>query len=596
MSGISKKVVPALFYVLFEQELSTNKNTNNMKQKVLFAVLALMVFSGAIAQNADQGNRHLFPVKGNGLYGYINAKGTIVIPMQYQWASEFSEGHAVAMKNNTYYCINLQGTERAAQINTDVKIEGEFNDGMVLIRNREDRKYGYMDTTGRIAISPQYDEAGPFSEGLAAVVYYGECFYIDKTGARAIRQVEWLGEKYNIAYAGRFSEGLAAVQVEDNDLYYGYIDKNGKMLIDPVYYIAGEFREGMARVSMSPSGGLGYIDHNGRYAVKPVYVQAYPYVDGVACALDSRYGSPKVVLLGAKGEIISSFDGEIYALQAVPTDGRVVVTYGTDGGGIFLGYSTSGTKEYLFYNLSLKMDKPYPPIAAEAMTGFDHGLARFLSNNRVYYFDTEGAVVFTSEETNLRSYTGNLSSAKAEDNWMISNEWERKSVEIETILDTFVDEEVVIMVDTTLPLPPPPSENDGDGGIEIVPVSIDIDEIDEDEYEYIDAIYDVVEEDPQFPGGVEALYKYLAENIVYPMQAKDNNISGRVYVSFVVEKDGSISDPKVLRNIGAGCGEEAVRVVRNMPRWTPGKNRGKPVRTRYNLPVNFTPPDPGVIV
>lgn len=544
-----------------------------------------MVVSGALAQNADQGNRHLFRVKGNGLYGYINAKGTIVIPMQYQWASEFSEGHAVAMKNDAYYCINLQGTERAAQINTDVKIEGEFNDGMVLIRNREDRKYGYMDTTGRIAISPQYDGAGPFSEGLAVVVYYGECFYIDKTGARAIRQVEWLGEKYNIAYAGRFSEGLAAVQVEDNDLYCGYIDKNGKMLIDPVYYKAGRFREGMARVSMQPSGGFGYIDHNGRYAVKPVYEQAYPYVDGVACALDSRYGSPKVVLLGAKGEIISSFDGESYALQAVPTDGRVVVTYGTDGGGIFSYYSTFGTKEYLFYNLSLKTDKPNPPIEAEAMTGFDHGLARFLSNNRVHYINTEGAVVFTSEETNLLSNTGNLSSAKAEDDWIISNERECKSEDIETVLDTLVDEEVIIMVDTTLPLPPPPSEYGDDGSIEIVPIVMDIAE-DEDENE----IWEVVEEDPQFPGGVEALYKYLAENIVYPMQAKDNNISGRVYVSFVVEKDGSISDPKVLRNIGAGCGEEAVRVVQNMPRWTPGKNRGKPVRTRYNLPVNFTPP------
>ena len=101
-------------------------------------------------------------------------------------------------------------------------------------------------------------------------------------------------------------------------------------------------------------------------------------------------------------------------------------------------------------------------------------------------------------------------------------------------------------------------------------------------------IFMVVESMPKFPGGEVALHKYLAENIRYPEMAKESGIQGRVFVTFVIEKDGSVTDVKVLRGIGGGCDEEAVRVVKNMPKWTPGKQRGKPVRVQFNLPVKFT--------
>ena len=100
-------------------------------------------------------------------------------------------------------------------------------------------------------------------------------------------------------------------------------------------------------------------------------------------------------------------------------------------------------------------------------------------------------------------------------------------------------------------------------------------------------VANVVEVDPEFPGGMEAFYKYLAENIHYPEQAKKEQLQGRVFVTFVVEKDGSISDAKVLRGIGGGCDEEALRVVNAMPKWTPGKMRGEVVRVNYNLPITF---------
>ncbi len=118
--------------------------------------------------------------------------------------------------------------------------------------------------------------------------------------------------------------------------------------------------------------------------------------------------------------------------------------------------------------------------------------------------------------------------------------------------------------------------------IEITPVKIEEEEEEEDVQ-----IFTVVENDPEFPGGMEALYKYLRENIKYPSLARDNNITGKVYVTFVVERDGSIANPRVLKDIGGGCGQEAIRVVKTMPKWTPGKQRGKAVRVQFNLPVSF---------
>ena len=194
--------------------------------------------------------------------------------------------------------------------------------------------------------------------------------------------------------------------------------------------------------------------------------------------------------------------------------------------------------------------------------------------------------------------------------------FEKKSYDkeqIEVVQRTAMDEVEDVIIQTQqeeLPPPPPPEqpevvtelnviEDDAESknevdmssfqrqeeatNIEITPVKIEEEE-EEDEQE----IFQVVENDPEFPGGVEAMYKYLAQNIKYPQLARENNITGRVFVTFVVEKDGSVTNVRVLRDIGGGCGQEAVRIVKAMPKWTPGKQRGKAVRVQYNLPVNFS--------
>lgn len=100
-------------------------------------------------------------------------------------------------------------------------------------------------------------------------------------------------------------------------------------------------------------------------------------------------------------------------------------------------------------------------------------------------------------------------------------------------------------------------------------------------------IFEVVEQNPAFPGGDKALMDYLYKNLKYPAVAQDNGIQGRVLIQFVVNKDGSIVDPKVLRSVDPSLDKEAMRVVTSMPKWTPGRQRGKPVRVRFTLPVTF---------
>ena len=105
--------------------------------------------------------------------------------------------------------------------------------------------------------------------------------------------------------------------------------------------------------------------------------------------------------------------------------------------------------------------------------------------------------------------------------------------------------------------------------------------------ETADDIFITVETQPSFPGGLNAFYRYLGETVKYPKQAIRQGVSGKVFVEFVVDKDGSLSQLRVAKGIGAGCDEEALRVIRNSPRWNPGKQRGRAVRVRMVVPITF---------
>ena len=102
-----------------------------------------------------------------------------------------------------------------------------------------------------------------------------------------------------------------------------------------------------------------------------------------------------------------------------------------------------------------------------------------------------------------------------------------------------------------------------------------------------DKVFEKVEDMPEFPGGEQAMMDFVGKNVQYPKEAMEKEISGRVLVGFIVEKDGSVNEVKIVRGIGGGCDEEAVRVVKVMPKWKPGKEKGKPVRVSYMMPIFF---------
>ena len=116
---------------------------------------------------------------------------------------------------------------------------------------------------------------------------------------------------------------------------------------------------------------------------------------------------------------------------------------------------------------------------------------------------------------------------------------------------------------------------------EVAPVRVEIEEEDPN------TLFTIVEESAAPVGGMNAFNEFVARNIVYPSQAKRMDIQGKVYVEFIVERDGSITSIRTLKGIGAGCDEEAVRVVGLAPKWNPGKQRGKAVRQKMILPINF---------
>lgn len=183
---------------------------------------------------------------------------------------------------------------------------------------------------------------------------------------------------------------------------------------------------------------------------------------------------------------------------------------------------------------------------------------------------------------------------------------EKEAIEFE-YNGAIVTEDVILQTEQPKELPPPPPAPMTTTIIEIIDDNIKIEtdfEVDAEsdestvtqEYEYVEyvpeevqeeEIFVVVEESPEFPGGEEARLKFLHDNIAYPRIARDAGVEGRVIVGFVVEPDGRISNVKIIRGKVQSLDEEALRVTKMMPRWKPGKQRGKSVRVQFTMPITF---------
>ena len=155
--------------------------------------------------------------------------------------------------------------------------------------------------------------------------------------------------------------------------------------------------------------------------------------------------------------------------------------------------------------------------------------------------------------------------------------------EPEEIPEEITDEFVVVEDEKKVEAVEFKSEDDQNTKVELrqAPVQIEVEEEEEDK------IFDVVEEQPEFPGGMSALNKFFRENVKYPVMAQEMNIQGKVYVKFTVWKDGSVRDVQVVRSADKSLDQEAIRLVSRMPKWKPGKQRGKAVNCKFTVPVTF---------
>ena len=195
----------------------------------------------------------------------------------------------------------------------------------------------------------------------------------------------------------------------------------------------------------------------------------------------------------------------------------------------------------------------------------------------------------------------------------VAFEWSKRDVKVDlsgALSDLVIEEEIDIPIteqpEEVTPPPPPPQEqvveeltiveNDADveettiqasdetnKAVEVKYVEVEVEEEEVDEQE----IFTVVEEMPSFPGGMGECMKFLSKNINYPSISQENGVQGRVIVQFVVNTDGSIVDPVVVRGVDPYLDKEALRVIKMMPKWSPGKQRNKPVRVKYTVPVMF---------
>lgn len=243
----------------------------------------------------------LYPYKYGHKWGFVNLKGEIVIPAKFDFADEFSNGRALVKERGLWGIMDekqswiirpqikepmLNLLDRMILISSDDKpafladdgtrVPGTFqeafpfSDGMAAVRFASG--WGYINKKGKIIIKPQFDRADSFVEGLAEVVKGDVNFVIDKSGNRVfdVPQNMWMGN---------FSEGLADIQVPAKPLH-GYIDRKGTIVIKPQFREAGEFSEGLARVLDNYTWG--FIDKTGEFSIKAIYDEAGDFHEGLA--------------------------------------------------------------------------------------------------------------------------------------------------------------------------------------------------------------------------------------------------------------------------------------------------------------------------
>lgn len=472
-------------------------------------------------------------VRKDGKYGVIDTTGRVVVPLKYSGDYMFLDYRVPFIYLDKY--SDGQYTEYLIRYNGDTVIIAEdvcyMSDG--IIRVRKDNLYGLYDTTGREIVKCQYDvfNSIPYN-GLYSVRKDGHWKIIDLKGKEHFTTAL---SKIDDSCFVRYSASGLIFHYSNSNSMCGAIDTNGRTVIAPDSNYTYVFYDDSERIVMTDEE-----DYNAYvFDIKGNLLDSYSYIDDFCCEEPlSKYITVKknglYGLVDSCWNLVMPFKFK-NELSAVDNNH-------------FLTDLGDGIKGLVDLNGKILFKAPFDWF-------FSHGNGIYSGNsydsrdrkNKIVGFaDIYGNTTLTKEEY----ATMQRWNKQREEDERIAAEKRKAQAENKSTTQQ-------INKSTTITF-------DGE-----------------------EEVFVVVEEPPRFPGGDSALYMYFCMNLSYPDAARENKIEGMVVVLFVVEKDGSVSNVRVLRDIGGGCGEAAVEVVKNMPRWEPGRQAGKAIRTQFSLPLKF---------
>ncbi len=569
--------------------------------------------------------------------GMVDKKGAVVIPAKYQDLEPFVNGLAKAQNDEDLWgCIDKDDKICLDFKYTDLSFVGCPED-RIIVSVKEDPseelsedKFGVIDYKGNFIVKAKYDKLYGDENGfvLSDDKFYG---YVDKDGNELIvpqfEQLKGFGEVDACAFAQEgkwglvnkegivvkapeykdcmsWSEGLCAVELEDgfDGSSWGYINDEFELVIKAKYDKAYPFYNGFAWVKVD--GAYGLINKDGDYVIKP----KYDYVDELY-----RYFSYYSKLSNYLNEKLSSdvLYSDAYCMEAIRKrihfDGVADYKIGDDVKSLIKldedkGFHLVEGSPWLLGNLDY-CDAPFRIYQTksfgnyELQESFDVDLSNYHISSVSYQIETSDEEGLNHLQESIKQdldkeFSLDEDNRYGNDKFGVVFERESEGRLVLTIFQKVEEPNFYKDIEGAIDIEEPPvfEEVPDEPIIEEDAIKVEDEPLPElpveknnDEHK----VFTVVEEPCQFPGGMGALMKFLSKNINYPEIAQDNGIQGRVIVSFIVEKDGLPSNVKVVRGIDPALDKEAVRVVKKMPAWKPGKQQGKSVRQRFTLPVVF---------
>lgn len=497
--------------------------------------------------NIDSFYNGLAIVKANDQYGVVNTMGEMVVPCRYENISYFSEDLIRVKSGICYGLINAQG---------HVVVPCEYNDFdeydgcfIVIITVGDSYKYGLFSTDGKLILPCEYDYIRPYGNSLAIVLE-------DVRGKTKYGIVDFSG-KFVVPLAYDYiiytlNDKVAIFQENKaHNSKYGVLNADGQVVANCIYDDINDFSEGLAGARLN--GKWGFINQEGKVVVPFVYDQIGSFNNGIAqvitngkCGTIDSNGtfmfSHVAMVDDIEGLLIGEWDNDrgtrfITILREDDNSNNqvTIIEHGGKKLNAEFGYDEKSNKYILYSNHNGKKKVIYyVDFAHESITGKDGSV--YNSNNMCKYKIRD--IRFSIDEKQLREFP------------LVSPpepyyDYEERP----TMISIFREEK---------------SE----------PVS--------------DEVFKSAATMPSFPGGTGELMKFIAFNIRYPESAKDSYIQGKVIVQFVVEKDGSIGEVKVVRGVDKALDIEAVRLCKTLPKFNPGRNaNGDPVRVWFTQPITF---------